>query len=233
MHCLVVYGLLTGPFDLELVCNRAGAVDTGNAKGSSLCGATAVSSVAGECSLVGGGVSLIISSCGAAPGLPVDGQGSPLWLAMIEPLQRILNTKNLYLKIPTYLGRTAGIVSSMAVVWNWQGSLHTNYYCAALAESRQVPRAEYCSERIWLPNMAESVMEARALHLVRAGSRQSHHKVVMSINVHRCHLFDVVDRAGWLNTQEVSFPSYNRLYTGRAAGKMGVTFSTQTARWVR
>jgi hypothetical protein len=42
----------------------------------------------------------------------------------------------------------------MAVVWNWQGSLHTNYYCAALAESRQVPRAEYCSERIWLPNMA-------------------------------------------------------------------------------
>jgi hypothetical protein len=155
-HCpeALRYGLPTGPFDLELVCNRAGAVDTGNAKGSSLCGATAVSSVAGECSLVGGGVSLIISSCGAAPGLPVDGQGSPLWLAMIEPLQRILNTKNLYLKIPTYLGRTAGIVSSMAVVWNWQGSLHTNYYCAALAESRQVPRAEYCSERIWLPNMA-------------------------------------------------------------------------------
>lgn len=103
--------------------------------------------------------------------------------------------------------------------------------------------------------VTESVMEARALHsrsaqakslalalafradyvtsVVRAESWQSHHKVVMSINVHRCHLFEVVDRAGWLDTQEVSFPSYYRLYTGRAAGKMGVTLSTKTARWVR
>jgi hypothetical protein len=59
---------------------------------------------------------------------------SPLWLAMVEPLQRILNTENLYLKIPTYLGRTAGIVSSMAVVWNWQGSL------TSLPRSRDTPR---------------------------------------------------------------------------------------------
>jgi hypothetical protein len=45
-----------------MVCNRAGAVDAGNAKGFSLYGATAISSAAGECSLIDGVVSLIISS---------------------------------------------------------------------------------------------------------------------------------------------------------------------------
>jgi hypothetical protein len=76
------------------------------------------------------------------------GQGSPLWLAMVELLQRILNTKNLFLKIPR---KDSGhsIINS-----RYLELARTSTYCAALTESRQVPRAEYCSERIWLPNMA-------------------------------------------------------------------------------
>jgi hypothetical protein len=49
-----------------MVCNRAEAIDVSNIKGSSFCGATAVSSAAGECFFIDKGVSLIISFYRAA-----------------------------------------------------------------------------------------------------------------------------------------------------------------------
>jgi hypothetical protein len=55
-------------------------------------------------------------------------------------LQRILNTKNLFPKIPR---KDSG---HSIINGRYLELARISTYCAALAESRQVPRAEYCSE---------------------------------------------------------------------------------------
>jgi hypothetical protein len=56
---------------------------------------------------------------------------------MVELLQRILNTKNLFPKIPR---KDSG---HSIINGRYLELARISTYCAALAESRQVPRAEY------------------------------------------------------------------------------------------